>query len=144
MRPFYVTTTALAIVAAMAIDRSAAQSPDRPSSETQYETVTVYAPLAVRRQVIDPMMSRKSSTGLELVSVSRSVSFFDLDLSDANQVRELKNRVKLAAHDACAEIDKKFPRTQYIPIPKDQDCEGNAIGGAMIAVKALEVAAARY
>lgn len=60
------------------------------------------------------------------------------------QVRELKNRVKLAAYDACAEIDKKFPRTQYIPIPKDQDCVGNAIGGAMIAVKALEVAAARY
>lgn len=111
--------------------------------EAQYETVTVYAPYVVKRQVINPMMSKGSSTGLEMVSITRSVSFADLDLSDPGQAKQLESRVDIAAHDACREIEKKFPRSQYRPVPEDQNCAGNAKLAAMIAVRALEAAASK-
>ena len=126
---------------------SLAQSSNPQSLEfeqAQYETVTVYAPYVVRHHIVNPMMSKTSSTGLEMVSVTRTVSFADLDLSDPGQVKQLRSRVDIAAHDACAEIEKKFPRALYVPVPENQDCVGHARSAAMIAVKALEVAAAKY
>lgn len=109
----------------------------------QHETVTVYAPFVVRREVVNPMMSKKSSTGLEMVSISRSVSFADLDLSDPGQAKQLEGRVDIAAHAACAELEKKYPSSRYHPVPENQDCPGNAKAAAMISVRALEAAAAK-
>jgi UrcA family protein len=123
---------------------SAAQPAKMQSQEFEeapYETVTVYAPYVVKRQIVNSMMSKKSATGLEMVSVTRRVSFSDLDLADAGQAKQLESRVDIAAHDACREIEKKFPKSQYRPVPEDQNCAGNAKSAAMIAVRALEAAA---
>lgn len=114
-----------------------------PAESAMHEEVTVYAPYVVRRKVINPMMSKTSSTGLELVSVSRSVSFRDLDLSRPADVTTLENRVHQAAADACTEIDKRFPKTKFTPVPENQDCVGNAVSEAMITVKQLEAAATK-
>ena len=135
-------TAALVFVAS----QSPAQTVEgRASADgTKYETVMVYAPYVVKRQIVSPMASKTSSTGLELVSISQAVSFADLDLSDVAQVKQLESRVRQAALHACGEIERKFPRSRYIPVPENQDCIGNATSAAMIAVKALEVAAARY
>ena len=122
---------------------SAAQPAQQSLEFEQHETVTVYAPFIVRREVVNPMMSKKSSTGLEMVSVSRSVSFADLDLSDPGQAKQLEGRVDVAAHAACAEIEKKYPSARYHPVPENQDCPCNAKAAAMIAVRALEAAAAK-
>ena len=119
------------------------QSTPSAPTESMHEEVTVYAPYVVRRKVINPMMSKTSSTGLELVSVSRSVSFRDLDLSKPSDVTTLENRVHRAAADACTEIDKRFPTTKYTPVPENQDCVGNAVSEAMITVKQLEAAATK-
>jgi len=101
------------------------------------EMVTVYAPFVVRHKPVKPMMSRTASTGLELVSVSRSVSFHDLDLSKPIDAATLENRVHRAAADACSELDKRFPRSIYLPVPEKQDCIGNAVSEAMVSVKQL-------
>lgn len=147
VRLFHSLALSALFVGAATTGHSLAQSSNRQSpkfEEERYETLTVYAPYVVRRQVVNPMMSKASSTGLQLVSISRAVSFADLDLSDPDQVKQLEGRVGMAAQDACAEIDKKFPRTRYRPVPENQDCIGNAKKAAMVAVKALEVAAAKY
>lgn len=105
------------------------------------EMVTVYAPFVVRHKPIDPMMSKTSSTGLELVSVSRTVSFHDLNLGKQIDADTLENRVHRAAVDACAELNKRYPTATYTPVPAKQDCVGNAVSGAMVSVKQLIAAA---
>lgn len=146
MRPIVFAAPISLLLSSAFLTSSSAQPLDSTMAleQAQYETVTVYAPYVVKRQILNPMMSKTSSTGLELVSVSRSVSFADLNLSDERQVKMLEDRVGTAARDACAEIDKKFPRSRYTPVPANQDCVGNAKKSAMVAVKALEVAAAKY
>jgi UrcA family protein len=114
------------------------------SAAARHETIMVYAPYVVKRHVISPMPSKGSATGLELVSVSQAVSFADLDLSDADQVKQLEARVRQAAVNACGEIDKRYPKSRFIPVPENQDCVGNATSAAFVTVKALEVAAAKY
>ena len=101
------------------------------------EMVTVYAPFVVRRKPVSPMMSRSRSRGLELVSTSRAVSFHDLDLKKQIDADMLENRVHRAAVDACAELDKRFPKSIYIPVPENQDCVTNAVNEAMVSVKQL-------
>lgn len=112
---------------------------DEPTPAT--EMVMVYAPFVVRHKPVDPMMSRTSSTGLELVSVSRAVSFHDLDLRKRIDADTLENRVHRAAVDACAALNKRYPASTYIPVPPKQDCVGNAVSGAMVSVRQLIAAA---
>ena len=142
MRSIQIIIPACLMMGAAFAGSSLAQPANQQSLEfEQHETVTVYAPYIVRREVVNPMMSKKSSTGLEMVSISRSVSFADLDLSDPDQVKQLEGRVDIAARDACAEIEKKYPSSRYHPVPEKQDCPGNAKAAAMIAVRTLEAAA---
>ena len=134
-------TLALAGGALLLAGSSFAQ-PDQPTEPpAAHETVTVYAPFVVRHKPVNPMMSRSHATGLELVSVSRAVSFHDLDLGKPIDADTLENRVHRAAVDACAELDKRFPKSVYIPVPEKQDCVGNAVNEAMISVKQLVASA---
>lgn len=144
MRAIHLLAPAILAMGTVVAGSSVAQPAKTQSQEfeeAQYETVTVYAPYVVKRQVVNSMMSKKSATGLEMVSVTRSVNFSDLDLADPGQAKQLESRVDIAAHDACREIEKKFPKSQYRPVPEDQNCAGNAKAAAMIAVRALEAAA---
>ena len=135
-------STGLALMSALTLSSAGGTLALAQSAVTGHEEITVYAPFVVTRKVINPMMSKKSSAGLELVSASRSVSFRDLDLSKAADVTLLENRVHDAARDACNEIEKQFPKAKYHPIPENQDCVGNATSEAMITVNQLKAAAA--
>jgi len=50
-------------------------------------------------------------------------------------------RVNQAAQDACKELDKRFPKNVYIPVPANQDCVANATNEAMLVVTQLIAAA---
>jgi UrcA family protein len=123
--------------ASLLVPGSTLAQPDQPGEPpAAYEMVTVYAPFVVRHKPLSGPLS-KSSRGLELVSVSRTVSFHDLDLGKPIDAETLENRVHRAAVDACAELDKRFPKSTYIPVPEKQDCVGNAVNQAMVSVKQL-------
>ena len=68
---------------------------------------------------------------LEAVSVDRSVSFSDLDLTQTKDDATFEKRINDAAADACREIDKRYPKNVYIPVSPNQDCVGIAAGNAM-------------
>jgi UrcA family protein len=123
------------VLASSPLNAQQEQSAPASAPSAAHERVTVYAPFVVRRKVVNPF------TGLELVSVSRTVYFGDLDLSKSEQAATLENRVHWAAQQACKEIDKRYPKRVYIPVPDNQDCIGNATSEAMITVKQLEAAA---
>jgi UrcA family protein len=97
---------------------NAQPAPDLAES-IPHETVLVYAPYVVTRTVINPMMSRTSSTGIELVSVSRTVNFGDLNLAKPADATTLENRVREAAKGACEDIERLYPKAQYRPHPRE-------------------------
>ena len=136
--------TGAALTSLLLLGPAQAQTAAETSLSGQHEVIFVYAPYVVTRQVINPMMSKNSSTGIELVTQSRTVNFADLDLSEAADVATLNMRVRHAAQDACTDIERRYPKAQYHPIPANQDCVGNAVNEAMVTVRILEAAAAKY
>lgn len=121
---------------------TSAQSVGEPAAAA-HERITVYAPFVVTHKITNPMMSKTSATGIEVVTVSRSVSYADLNLSQSPDQITLENRVHQAAEEACKEIDRRYPKTTYAPIPANQDCVGTAVNQAMVIVKDLKDAASQ-
>lgn len=98
------------------------------------ENVTVFAPYVVK----------KTSTGMSknrvtTVSVSRKVSFADLDLSSAEGKAALEARVKETAADVCKQLDRRYPGQS---VDEDKNCVQEAIDEAMVSVRGVEKVAA--
>ena len=103
--------------------------------ETAGEVVTVTAPSVVIHEGKAPAGSRATGGGMlrpiEVVSVNRSVSFADLDLTKSGDVATFTKRIDDAAKDACAALDKRYPKAVYIPVDPNENCAKNAAGNAM-------------
>lgn len=104
-------------------------------SESAGEVVTVTAPSVVIHDNKAPASNRVSGGGMlrpiEVVSVNRSVSYADLDLGKPADVTTFVRRIDDAAKDACAALDKIYPKAIYIPVSPDENCTRNAAGNAM-------------
>lgn len=87
------------------------------------ETVTVTVPRMVREKVVFPPTN---SVPYERISMSREVSYADLDLKKETGAKELENRIKETAKAICSEIDLLFPGTQ-----KDTSCVDVAVRRGM-------------
>ena len=64
---------------------------------------------------------------IEETSISRTVSYADLDLVKASDADELRTRVRDTAKDLCTELDKLYPLE-----PKDPDCVRKSVDRAMV------------
>lgn len=71
------------------------------------------------------------------VSASTRVGYDDLDLSKADDVEKLRGRVKTAARDACAQLDRHFPREIYVTDQSHYQCIKSAAGDALAKVDAV-------
>jgi UrcA family protein len=105
------------------------------------EEITVVAPYHVEHKVV----GRSSSTGapIETISLSRPVSYSDLDLSKPIDVTVLENRVKQVAKESCKELEKIYPDLMYTPSPSNQNCLKSATEEAMDQVRKATYAAQR-
>lgn len=90
------------------------------------EEVTVTAPRVVKQTVVT---GRSFATGapIEETSISRTVSYADLDLVKTSDADELRTRVRDTAKDLCTELDKLYPLE-----PKDPDCVRKSVDRAMV------------
>ncbi len=129
------TLISTAAIGGSAMGQPAAEKPGA------HEMVEVFAPYVVRREPVRPRRGFNREH-LEIISVSRAVSFADLDLAKAEDRTILDSRVKQAAIDACKELDRRYPKQAYVPVPIEQDCVKNATDEAMIQVNELIAAAA--
>jgi UrcA family protein len=87
---------------------------------------------------------KKSSTGMTknrvtTVSMTRQVSFKDLDLRTAEGKAALESRVKETAANVCKELDRRYPGES---VAEDKNCVQEAIDEAMVSVRGVESAAA--
>lgn len=137
MKKIWLMTAALACATAIGGPAMSQPAAEQPQAR---ETVEVFAPYVVRREAAKPPRGMNREY-LSVISVDRAVSFHDLDLKKAEDQATLESRVKQAATDACGQLEHRFPKSTYIPVPEHQDCVKNATDEAMIQVNALIMAA---
>jgi len=85
------------------------------------------------------IVGHSSTTGapVELVTLTRHVTFSDLDLKSHAGAMALERRVQETAKSACAELDKLYP----LDTPDAPSCTKKATDGAMVQVHAAIAAA---
>jgi UrcA family protein len=101
------------------------------------EQVTVFAPYLVQKAFVGPTRSP-----VQVITISRAVSYHDLDLKTEAGAASLEARVKQAADDICRELDRRYPRTVYAPIAGGRNCAQFAADTSLIEVREI-VAAVR-
>ena len=122
-RPAYhAALLALATILAGGIGEAGAQ-PAR-AGDPIFE-LTVVAPRLVRQE-----LGRQPATAspVELVSLTRRISYSDLDLALHANVLELQRRIEATAREACEQLARLFPLSD----PKTPDCVAEAVAGARL------------
>ena len=110
------------------------------ASASQFDrNITVQAPQPVRKQIpveVQIPMEARFYGGLnsDVITLSQTVGYADLDLSKPADAAEFEKRVQQTAHEVCGRLSKRFPRTWHDPI-SDKDCVKPAVGPAMAAMK---------
>jgi UrcA family protein len=112
------------------------RSYDRPYSDTAYyryedpgETVIVHPDYdrVEKQQLLGHINGEVNPVEL---SISRPVSFSDLNLSREADYIELRERVRDTAQDLCAELDARYPDLRG-DASADRECVRNATRNAM-------------
>lgn len=95
------------------------------------EEITVQAPRLIREQ------STLSGGKTELISLTRRVSYADLDLTKHKDVMMLEQRIKDTAREACTALAKMYPNADA----SNPDCMRQAEKGAMDQANSVVAAA---
>ena len=101
------------------------------------EKITVFAPYVVKKVTSGPPRAPVTT-----ITMTRDVSYQDVDLKSEIGVTILVGRVRRAAEDICRALDHRYPRSVYVPVFGDKDCANKAAVDGMMQVYAV-VAAAR-
>lgn len=101
------------------------------------EKITVFAPYIVKKVTSGP-----SRSPVTTITMTRDVGYQDVDLKSEIGVTILVGRVRQAAEEVCRELDRRYPRSVYVPVTEDKDCANKASADGMMQVYAV-VAAAR-
>ena len=113
---------------------AAAQTEAAP---TTAEEITVVAPEVVRR----PAERGRHGQRIEVLSLTRKVSYADLDLTTSSGADELRNRINRVSREACRQLDAQAPSRPGTPSASAQRCEQNARVEALAVADQLVAAA---
>ena len=72
-----------------------------------------------------------SRSGTGTITITRNVSYHDLDLTKDGDVTTLKQRIDDAARTLCRQLDKHYSTPQWSNLPADRNCRRNATATAM-------------
>jgi UrcA family protein len=126
-------TSCLALAAGFAFCSGVATAQQGSQARTQ-EEVIVEAPRLVRKDVGRGDLGGK----VELISLTRRVSYSDLNLAMHADVMKLEQRINDTAKEACGQLEQLYPLAD----PETPNCVGQAVKGAMEqAQKVIDAAA---
>jgi UrcA family protein len=132
---FSFVSAALLALAATALFFKTDPAIAQQAAEEVIEEIVVQAPI-VRRQVGRTAIGAK----IEVIELSRRVSYADLDLNRPADVTELKTRIETTAKESCEQLSDMFPSN-----PSDRNelrrCTNQAVDGAEEQVQAAIAAA---
>jgi UrcA family protein len=95
-----------------------------PGSPDEQVTVVQDTPYTVRQEVTE--RGNMSKMEVRQTSVSRGVSYSDLDLSKDSDVAILKDRIRTAALDVCRQADRRAGSLINRPLWPAPDCVTSA------------------
>jgi len=107
------------MLAAPALAQPVSAAPGSPTPVA--EGLTVVAPEIVRHQAVGGAAPLQGAP-IEVLSLSRTVSFNDLDLTTRAGVDEFRRRIMYASLAACDQIEAEYPSNIYVPVPASQNC----------------------
>ena len=102
------------------------------------EQVMITSPYVIKREAVTAARAQ-GVRNPELVSLSRPVSYSDLDMSKSSDVAALQQRARNTARDVCQDLTRLYPRGQFIYA---NDCVQKATDDAMATIKQIADAAA--
>jgi UrcA family protein len=130
--------------ASLAPSSGALAQPDAASapSVATAQGLTIVAPKVVRRETTGAKAF--ADAPIEVLSLSRTVSFADLDLSTEAGAVELKKRIMYGALAACDDLEAQYPSNIYVPVPAGQNCpDTTARAGLAVADEVISAAQVR-
>jgi UrcA family protein len=143
--PFGVTNLMLAAVgmsvcgiagtSSMAFAQAGSASPEAS------EQVIIHAPEIVRKAAPRRGTGTLPNENPQIITLSRAISYADLNLSKASDVSELETRVRNTAREVCQELDRQFPKSAGEYVRGKEDCVQRAVNGGLQQVR--QVTAAR-
>jgi UrcA family protein len=131
---------AFALAAGFAAPAAAAPAAPQaaPPSAQVTEELIIRAPDVVRRPL--PRNGPGTPPGLtnpEIISLTRAVSYEDLDLSRASDVQEMQRRIGNTARDICQELTRRYPRQNAEYVYSANDCVKKATDDGLETLKQL-------
>jgi UrcA family protein len=106
-----------------------AQTNTSQTSATPESAVTVVAPRIVRHEV-PGAIGRFSDAPVEVLSLAKTVSFADLDLTRSAGKEEFLRRILYASLDACNALEAQYPSNIYVPV-RAENCPDRTAGAVM-------------
>jgi UrcA family protein len=114
--------------------------PAPPSAEVTDEII-IRAPNVVRRPL--PSTGPGVPPGLtnpEIISLSSTISYADLDFSRAADVTEMELRIRDTARDVCQELNRRYPRQSTQFVYANTDCIKKATDDGMDVLRQITAA----
>jgi UrcA family protein len=137
---FALRTTHLVLASVGALVGVGLLTANVPAVAQQAEQITVVAPREVHHEIVGRTYS---GLPVELVSLTRQVSYAGLDLKKQADVAELEKRIHETAKEACKQLDTLYPDLGNPRVPAHQDCVKTAVDAAMVQAKAAIAAAGK-
>ena len=106
------------------------------------EQVMITSPYVIKREAVTAARAQ-GLRNPELVSISRPVSYSDLDMSKPADVAQLQTRARNTVRDVCQELGQLYPRTGGQFIYTNTDCVKKATDEAMDTIKQIADAASK-
>ncbi len=125
-------TSCLVIAAGFTLGGGAALGQQK---DTSIEEITIQAPRLVQHKAVRGI----GPTNTELVSLTRRVTYGDLDLALHSDVMELEKRISDTAKEACEQLAKMYP----FSAPNTPDCVKEAMASAKAQTDEVIAAAAK-
>lgn len=136
--------TAGAVLCGFVIANGLAVAGDAVPAATSAEVtdeIIIRAPNVVRRPV--PRTGPGAPPGLtnsEIISLSSTVSYADLDFSRTADVTEMELRIRDTARDVCRELNRRYPRQSAQFVYANTDCVKKATDDGMEVLRQITAA----
>ena len=137
MCSYYIRCAARSLVLVASVATGSGALIAQQNKDQGLTEITVTAPRLVTKRVVG---RTPAGSEVELVSLTRRVSYADLNLALHTDVTQLETRIDAIAKQACEDLAKMYPLSD----PKTPDCVHEAVRSAKPQLDTVVAAAGKH